>query len=183
VARPREHSDDELLDLVGDALARRGTLGRWSLAEVAGEIGVAPATLVKRFGSRRGLLAALSRRWIDSIPARATGPDPLADLAAWVSQSCSSTRDRAAALVGLRLLMEDVFDDQLAGLLIEGWTKQVDYLAALLDRAGVDALGDPRACAQLLFDALNGGVLRAAAGDPRAPDALDTMRSLTGLWT
>jgi AcrR family transcriptional regulator len=183
VARPREHSDEELLDLVGQALARRTALSRWSLAEVAREVGVAPATFVKRFGSRHGLLAALSWRWIDSIPARPSGVDPLDELTAWVTQICSSTRGRAAALVGLRFLMEDVVDDELAGLLVTGWTKQVDYLAALLGETGWTGLGNSRECAQLLFDALNGSVLRAAAGDPGAPDALETMRSLVGLWT
>jgi AcrR family transcriptional regulator len=181
VARPRQHTDEQLLDLVAGALTRRTTLTRWTLAEVAAESGIAPATLVKRFGSRHSLLVALTRRWIDSIPVAVTATDPLQQLTTWVAGNSPPTRDRAAALVGMRLLMEDLSNDELAGLLVEGWTKQVEYLAALLARADLP-LRDPRQCAELLFDALNGGVLRAAAGDTNSPDAQDTMRSLLELW-
>jgi AcrR family transcriptional regulator len=183
MARPREHTDEDLLDLVGVALARRTARSRWSLADVAGESGVAPATLVKRFGSRHGLLVALSRRWIDSIPAQPAGGDPVGELTEWVSASFSPTPDRAAAVVGMQYLMEDLSDDELAGLLVQGWAKQVDYLTALLAGAGLARLGDPRTGALLLFDALNGGQLRAAAGDPHAASALTILHAFWELWT
>lgn len=183
MARPREHTDSELLDLVGAALARRTARGRWSLADVAGESGVAPATLVKRFGSRHGLLVALSRRWIDSIPAAPRGGEPVAELTAWVRASFSATPDRAAAVIGMQHLMEDLSDDELAGLLALGWTRQVGYLAALLARTGLARLGDPLAGARLLFDSLNGGLLRAAAGDTRAADAAAILHAFWELWT
>ncbi len=183
MARPREHTDDQLLELVGAALSRRTALSRWSLAEVATEVGVAPATLVKRFGGRHGLLVALSRRWIGSIPAASVGTGALDDLTRWVAEISPRAEDRAAAVVGMGFLMEDILDDELAGLLIEGWTKHVDSLATLLGEARLTRLGDPRECAQLLFDAINGCALRAAAGDPNPPDALQITRSLVSLWT
>lgn len=183
MARPREHTDEALLDLVGAALARRTARGRWSLADVAGESGVAPATLVKRFGSRHGLLVALSRRWIDSIPAEPAGGDPVSELKGWVCASFSPTPDRTAAVVGMQYLMEDLSDDELARLLALGWAKQVDYLAALLARAGLPRLGDPRTGARLLFDALNGGLLRAAAGDAQAAGAPAILQAFWELWT
>jgi hypothetical protein len=62
-------------------------------------------------------------------------------------------------------------------------SSQATALAALLDETGWPGRGNSRECAELLFDALNGSVLGAAAGDSSAPDALDTMRSLVGLWT
>jgi AcrR family transcriptional regulator len=183
MARPREHTDEALLDLVGAALARRTARSRWSLADVAGESGVAPATLVKRFGSRHGLLVALSQRWIDSIPAEPAGGDAVAELTAWVEATFSPAPGRPAAVVGMQHLMEDLSDDELAALLAHGWAKQVDHLAALLAKAGLTRLGDPRTGARLLFDALNGGQLRAAAGDSRSADALSILRAFWELWT
>ena len=37
--------------------------------------------------------------------------------------------DRRAALVGMAFVTKDLSDDELSGLLIKGWSKQVDYLA------------------------------------------------------
>lgn len=59
--RPRTASDDEILDGVVRAVARVGP-ARLALTDVARETGLAPATLLQRFGSKRGmLLAALER--------------------------------------------------------------------------------------------------------------------------
>ena len=53
--RPRTHSDDALLDATFRAVGAVGP-ARLTLADVAREAGVAPATLVQRFGSKRALL-------------------------------------------------------------------------------------------------------------------------------
>jgi AcrR family transcriptional regulator len=58
--RPRETSDETLLEATARAVARHGP-ARLTLAHVAAEAGVAPATLVQRFGSKRGLLLTLAR--------------------------------------------------------------------------------------------------------------------------
>jgi AcrR family transcriptional regulator len=59
--RPRTTTDDEILSGVVRAMERVGPL-RLALTDVAGETGLAPATLLQRFGSKRGmLLAALER--------------------------------------------------------------------------------------------------------------------------
>ena len=50
--RPRTHSDDALLDATFRAVGAVGP-ARLTLADVAREAGVAPATLVQRFGSKR----------------------------------------------------------------------------------------------------------------------------------
>jgi AcrR family transcriptional regulator len=57
--RPRTVSDDEILAATARAMSRVPPT-RFTLAEVAQEVGLAPATLVQRFGSKRGLLLALS---------------------------------------------------------------------------------------------------------------------------
>jgi AcrR family transcriptional regulator len=57
--RPRTVTDDQILAATARAMSRVPPT-RFTLAEVAREVGLAPATLVQRFGSKRGLLLALS---------------------------------------------------------------------------------------------------------------------------
>jgi AcrR family transcriptional regulator len=61
MARPRTIDDEAVLDAVGRAVARVGP-GKLTLVEIAADAGLAPATLLQRFGSKRGLLLALARR-------------------------------------------------------------------------------------------------------------------------
>ena len=64
--RPRTTPDESVLAAAERALARAGP-GRLTLADVAAEAGLAPATLLQRFGSKRGLLLALQAGWIDRV--------------------------------------------------------------------------------------------------------------------
>jgi AcrR family transcriptional regulator len=57
--RPRRTSDEAILTAAMQAIGKVGP-ARLTLADVAGEAGVSPATLVQRFGSKRGLLLALA---------------------------------------------------------------------------------------------------------------------------
>ena len=60
MGRPRTASDEQVLAGAARAIARVGP-ARLTLAEVGCEVGLAPATLVQRFGSKRGLMLALVR--------------------------------------------------------------------------------------------------------------------------
>lgn len=82
--RPRETTDEEILAATARAVARHGP-ARLTLAHVAAECGVVPATLVQRFGSKRGLLLALARQGVASsgeqyAAIRAARASPLAAL-------------------------------------------------------------------------------------------------------
>jgi AcrR family transcriptional regulator len=57
--RPRTVSDEDILAATAAAIGRLGP-SRFTLADVAGEVGLSAATLVQRFGSKRGLLLALA---------------------------------------------------------------------------------------------------------------------------
>ena len=57
--RPKLLSDDEVLRAAARVVSRSGP-SRLTLAAVAAEAGLSPATLVQRFGSKRGLLLAVS---------------------------------------------------------------------------------------------------------------------------
>ena len=56
--RPRETSDEELLAATHRVVSRLGP--NLTLADVGREAGVSPATLMQRFGSKRGLLLAFA---------------------------------------------------------------------------------------------------------------------------
>jgi AcrR family transcriptional regulator len=67
--RPRTVSDEEILAATARMIGRVGPV-RLTLADVGDEVGLSPATLLQRFGSRRGLLLALVRQSVDSVDRR-----------------------------------------------------------------------------------------------------------------
>lgn len=64
--RPLAFTDDQLLAAAASAIADVGP-NALTLADVASRTGASPATLVKRFGSKHGLLVAVSRRGVDEV--------------------------------------------------------------------------------------------------------------------
>ncbi len=180
MSRPKVHSDEELLRLIeGGSLSNDGT---WTLKDAAREAGVHPATLVKRFGSRHSLLMTLSRRWVNARPSAPTTDNAHQELLDWIKASASPPDDPGEARAGIAMLLEDIKDEELRALLIEGWTREIDYLTSLIEHATAE--GDLRNAPQstlaatLIFDYVNGAQVRAAAtmdahrlSDPR--DALN----------
>ncbi len=57
--RPRLATDPEILEATARAIGRVGP-AKLTLADVAREVGLSPATLIQRFGSKRDLLLALA---------------------------------------------------------------------------------------------------------------------------
>src|SRR5438067_4536494 len=79
--RPRATSDADILGATARIVSRVGP--HLTLADVAKEAGVSPATLVQRFGSKRGLLLAFAATAPASLPGefariRAAHRSPLA---------------------------------------------------------------------------------------------------------
>jgi AcrR family transcriptional regulator len=181
VARPRRDEQQVLLDRIADALGQRRSLQPWTLAELAPAAGLSPAGLVKRFGSRQGILVALSRQWIDSIPDAPVGKSPPGEeLRAWVAARFAMDAERVAH--GLVNLLDDLVDDQLRGLLAEGWAKEIRYLSALLTELELPRLGAADRAAALLFDALNGAMLRRAT-QPAFLGPTKVLDDLLEAWT
>jgi AcrR family transcriptional regulator len=180
MARPRQLTDDQILDRVAPGLSSPS----WSLNEAAQLAEVHPATLIKRFGSRQGVLTALSRRWVESLPSGPTGQGGLAELQAWVDRAAITPADRGSAVAGIAMLMEDLKDAELSRLLAVGWGKQATYLAVLVAQAremrDLQRAPAPEVAAQLLLDVQLGATLRAAAhASPRA--AVDCHALLSAL--
>jgi AcrR family transcriptional regulator len=187
VARPREHSDDDLLERISAGLVDGS--GSWTLAEAARAAGVHPATLVKRFGSRHAVLVALSNRWSAAIPEAPLTRDCPGELRSWVNGVARPPRDRSRGVAGVTMLLEDLRDGQLSQLLSEGWERQITYLAALVSGARDDGhlprSPEPRTAAALLLDVVNGSYLRAAASTrPTATNDPQTLlNALLESWT
>ena len=57
--RPRSVDEADILEATRLVMGRVGP-GKFTLAHVAEEIGLAPATLIQRFGSKKGLLVSLA---------------------------------------------------------------------------------------------------------------------------
>jgi AcrR family transcriptional regulator len=66
VPRPRTVSDDAIIDATLRAIDRHGP-ARMTLADVADDARLSPAAIVARFGSKHGLLLAVSRRATEKI--------------------------------------------------------------------------------------------------------------------
>jgi len=173
-------TDNELLDRVAAGLSSPS----WTLNDAARLAGVHAATLIKRFGSRQGVLAALSRRWIAHLPGAPRGEGGLVELRAWVDRAAATPADRETAVAGVAMLMEDLKDAELSGLLALGWDKQVGYLGALIaqarDAGDLSRAPAPAAAAQLLLDVQLGTTIRAAA-HPSPRTAVDRHALLTQL--
>jgi AcrR family transcriptional regulator len=113
VGRPRTVSDEQILSGAGHLIGRVGP-ARLTLAEVGREVGLSAATLIQRFGSRRGFLLALARHGVDTLPRRvaeaATGARPahaLVDVFADMAGGVRSTEEFANHLAFLLLDLAD----------------------------------------------------------------------------
>ena len=184
------NTDTALLDAAAAVLARNGS-ARFTLELAGQEAGVSAATLVKRFGSKRGLLIAASQRWVASIdidPAPLPGETPLATLHRLSVRSYidHSRPDDAANHVSS--LAADLGDRELTRLLALGWQRKRTQLELLIARAieagELPRAPDPTAAARTLFALLEGSFLGWTI-DPRIPlvSILDTeFDNLTSAW-
>lgn len=180
MARPQRRSIEDVLDDVATTLSCRKDLSPWTLAEIAPAAGLSPAGLIKRFGSRKGILIALSKRWIDTVPSDAQGTgSSLHELTLWVENRFGRTTSVAQ---GLSYLIDDLVDDELRALLFDGWSREIAYLASLLDTNEFPGVHNAAECATVLFDALNGATLRSCAGD-KLKAVTQTLNTFLEMWT
>ncbi|WP_394253467.1 TetR/AcrR family transcriptional regulator [Arthrobacter pityocampae] len=173
MARPQKHSDTELFERIESALSASPKELR-TLAAIARAVDVHPATLIKRFGSKRELLLALSRRWVAALPSEAGTAGPAAALQQWINGQHTGSSSPELSNQQLAALIEDLADPELAGLLRQGWRKQISYLEQLVTAAVAQEqllhAPTPSHAATLLFDACLGFTVRTAS----EPDAAST---------
>lgn len=182
--RPRTLSDAQILAATGRAIGRHG-LTNLTLATVAAEVGMAPATLVQRFGSKRGLLLAFAkevgpgaRRPFEQ--ARRLHDSPLGALRAALTGTASGLRSREEVANHLTFLHLDLTDAEFHeharthALLVR------EEIAALLeDAAGAGELAEGTDCARLaraLQVTLNGAlIVWALTGEGTLPDLVGAL--------
>ena len=164
--RPRTVSDEEILAATARAIGRVGPL-RLTLAHVAREVGLSPATLIQRFGSKRALLLAFARQgggddqgFMDGL--RAEGRTALETARAFLlcfAGLAPSPKEMANNLAFLQIDLTDAAFHRITSRLFRS---QHQALAGLLAEAQAEGeLGpvDARALARVLLAVVNGSLL------------------------
>lgn len=167
MSRPRTRSNDEVLAAMAAVLSRRGPHA-FTLADVAAEAGLAPATLLQRFGSKHRLLVAFAR-WAAAgadgpfTEAERRGGPPLARLRRALLTLAGPAADRREFANHLALLLEDVRDPELRRAAAAHAERTERHIAALLREAvaaGELAAVSPAAWARIVFAAWNGALIQ-----------------------
>jgi AcrR family transcriptional regulator len=167
MARPVGTDDDAMLDAAGRALSLYGP-SAFTLAKAGEQAGIAAATLVKRFGSKRALFLRLSQRWVarlegDLAVTEARAGSPLDRVRAVALHNYHDLDNPATAARQLAALAVDLQDDELRELLHSGWS----IVRTHLERQVADAIAagqlagcpPPDQLARILFTAMEGGCL------------------------
>ena len=137
--RPRTVPDEHILGAAQRAMSRLGP-ARLTLAEVAKEAGLSPATLVQRFGSKRGLMLALWTGAVEGVDAcfemlRPAYPSPLEALLAAATMMSRHTTNPEEMANHLAFLQIDVSDPEFhRHMLVLSERTEAGY-RALLDEA------------------------------------------------
>jgi AcrR family transcriptional regulator len=137
--RPRTVDDGDILMAAWRAISRIGP-ARLTLSDVAKEVGLSPATLVQRFGSKRGLLLALAEGSVGSVDAcfdaaRAAHPTPLAALLSAATEMTRYTRTPEEMSNHLAFLQIDLSDPDFHKHALENSKLSVRGYQKLLDEA------------------------------------------------
>lgn len=144
---------------------------------------LSPAGLVKRFGSRSGLLAALAAHWVEHIPSEPLGTQPpLSELRTFARDTFAAPSS-AAAVAGLGDLFADLADEASAATLRAGQARQQHYCAQLLGALDQPRIAQPERAAGVLLDALYGGLIRHAAGDDAATQTDQVIDYFLEVWS
>jgi AcrR family transcriptional regulator len=172
MGRPRTIADDRLVAAAAAAIGRHGP--GVTLADVAREAGVAAGTLVARFGSKRGLLTAVSRggsaRTVAAMRAAAARRSGgAAGIRAALVAAAADLGDPATAANHLAQLGADLADPELRAAVLEGQRAMDAELRRLVRRAPDLPSAPPPARAAEALLALWNGTLLAWSMDPRGP--------------
>jgi AcrR family transcriptional regulator len=165
VPRPRTVDDDVLLAAALDLIGRVGP-ARLTLARVAEEVGLAPATLVQRFGSKRGLMLAAARRgtdWAGRFAAtRAAAATRVEALIAGLVEATAAVRSPESMANSIAFLQIDLSDDEFHAEALAGAQAMREEIAALLREAvdaGELAGADPGGLADTVVTTYNGALI------------------------
>jgi AcrR family transcriptional regulator len=139
MGRPRTVSDDDILSAALRVVTRLGPDGA-TLAEVAAEARLAAATLVQRFGSKRGLLLAVAARGAAAAAApfeaaAAADPSPLGALVRALVSMAGFAATPEALANHLAFFQLDLRDPDFSRLALDHAEEVGRRIRALLDAA------------------------------------------------
>jgi AcrR family transcriptional regulator len=146
--RPRTLTDGDVLQAAGRVIGRVGP-NRLTLAAVAAEVGLAPATLLQRFGSKRALLLAVAEQaaatatesFTTTAAAAATPLDALLQAMSRMARVVATPEELANQLAFLEM---DLNDPEFHRLALQHASAVRDAIQALLAEAV--AAGQLRGC-------------------------------------
>ncbi len=173
--RRKSISDEEILDRALPIMTRDGP-GGFTLADLAKEVGVAPATLLQRFGDKRSLIERAFARdnerfvaWIDGLP-EGVGADVVIGVYSDATKLFGESPSLADHLLWLR---EDIRDPMMNRLALERFRV---FRAAIVKRLPPMRL--PASTVARLLDAQFHGAVVQWALEPRGRLADFVTRSL-----
>jgi AcrR family transcriptional regulator len=140
--RPRTIADEQIIEAAAKVIGRVGP-GNLTLADVGKEAGLSAATLVQRFGSKRGLLLAMATSAAESMDAcfdlvRAAHASPLAALVAAATDITRYFDTPEEVANHLSFLQMDLSDPDFHRLMVISSRKTLEGYRRLLCEA-VDA--------------------------------------------
>jgi AcrR family transcriptional regulator len=173
--RPLSVSTADILAATTRVVGRRG-LAHLTLAGVSAEVGLAPATLVQRFGSKRGLLVAVAAEASADVAgkfeaARRARESPVEALHTALAAIVADV-DRPETLANhLALLQMDLSDPEFHQLALDHWHAMHEGIRTLLEdaaRAGELVGCDPDRLAEAVRVTFDGAQINWAIR-PRGP--------------
>ena len=146
--RPRTIDDAGILEAAARIVSRHGP-ARFTLADVGREVGLSAAALVRRFGSKRGLMLALAQTSVDGVDAcfdavRAAHPKPLDALLVAATEMTRYVDTPEEMANHLAFLQIDLSDPDFYRLMLENSKRMLAGYRKLLDEA--IAAGEIRPC-------------------------------------
>src|SRR5207247_11033527 len=138
--RPRETSDEEILAAAARVM-QRCSPAELTLADVAREAGVVPATLIQRFGTKRGLLLATCKTGPADVAAqfaaaRAKYKSPLKALVELFVECTGFASTPESMANGLAYLQIDLTDPEFRAVTLAQFKSIRQETRNLLDDAG-----------------------------------------------
>jgi AcrR family transcriptional regulator len=166
MGRPRTTPDATVLEASARVMSRHGPKD-FTLAHVAREAGLAPATLIQRFGSKRGLLLALARMAAEGAGAcfdavRARHRSPLRALSASFEEMARLAETPEILANSLAFLQIDLTDPEFRRWMLvnaRATSKEIEKLLDEAIRARELRKCDTVAVARLLQAAAHGSMV------------------------
>jgi AcrR family transcriptional regulator len=158
MARPRKVSDEAIIAAAGAVIGRSGP--GFTLAEVAAEAGVVTGTVMHRFGSKHGLLVAMTRSTVDAArTVTGDAEDPVELLVDFYAD----LDDPEAAPNNLAQLAVDLTDPVLRGLMAEFYAAMEQRLEVAVARAQLPGAPAPGIAARVLTALCDGTAIHWSA--------------------